>query len=342
MRFIKVKSLPIKDVIIDIANELGVAHSENCNLYSLKIPTSVGTGMIEGIDFGGGFGMLNYNCKFNRALSIEFTYEQVHPVKFLHCYEGRLQHRFENEDLKHLIEQYKSVIVASSTTNGHVLYFDEQQTVSISSIEIDRKNFLNKVSCFSDKEQDDIVRLLRDIDAIETFYHEGNYSLELSRIIQDIQEFKRFPVLESLYYEGKSYEILVHQWAQYHDETVHGGDNSLLRRVDVETFKKMSDFVEQNISKPLTVESLELEFGMSEKKLQDLFKEIKKTTVNSFIQEKRLEKAVCLMNSSKMNISEIVYAIGLSSKSYFSKVFKQEYGMSPSAYARKLKTKKKA
>ncbi len=339
MNLIKVKSLPLKDVVINIADELNTTYTESCNLYTVRIPEAFGRGTIEGIEFGDGFGMLNYECKFKEATSIDFSFEQVHPVKFLHCYGKSFEHQFSNEDLKHKIEQYRNIIVASSRHNGHVLHFQGNESIKICSIEIDRKSFLTKVSCLTQNQQDDIVNLLRDIDAKNTFYHEGNYSLEISNIIQEVKKFNRFPVLDSLFYEAKSYEILVNQWSQYHDDSEQGGEASLLRRADIDKFQKISDFISNNMSQPLTVESLEMEFGMSEKKLQNLFKEIQLTTVNSFIQEKRLEKAVSLMKNSKMNISEIVYAIGLSSKSYFSKVFKQKYGMSPSIYAKKLKTK---
>ncbi|MDX1471934.1 MAG: AraC family transcriptional regulator, partial [Flavobacteriaceae bacterium] len=39
----------------------------------------------------------------------------------------------------------------------------------------------------------------------------------------------------------------------------------------------------------------------------------------------------------KYNISEVVYMIGYSSRSYFSKIFKNKYGISPSKYVIQLK-----
>nr|WP_313790335.1 AraC family transcriptional regulator [Allomuricauda sp.] len=36
--------------------------------------------------------------------------------------------------------------------------------------------------------------------------------------------------------------------------------------------------------------------------------------------------------TTEMNISEVVYSIGFTSRSYFSKIFKERYGLSPSEF----------
>ena len=56
------------------------------------------------------------------------------------------------------------------------------------------------------------------------------------------------------------------------------------------------------------------------------------TTVNGYIQHRRMLHAKTLLNDTDFNISEIVEKLGLSSKSYFSKIFKETYGISPSEF----------
>jgi AraC-like DNA-binding protein len=47
----------------------------------------------------------------------------------------------------------------------------------------------------------------------------------------------------------------------------------------------------------------------------------------------RLQQAKLLLAQGNMNVSEVAYAVGFDSLSYFSKVFKKYYGLSPSALA---------
>jgi AraC-like DNA-binding protein len=68
----------------------------------------------------------------------------------------------------------------------------------------------------------------------------------------------------------------------------------------------------------------------------------KKTTyltglsTTKFIKKIRLQKAEELLNNLELNITEIAYKTGFDVK-YFSKMFKQTYGLSPSDYRKTLK-----
>ena len=61
-------------------------------------------------------------------------------------------------------------------------------------------------------------------------------------------------------------------------------------------------------------------------------------TVTDYIRNVRVEVAEELIKNTDLNISEIVYSIGLTSRSYFSKIFKEKYNCSPKYYQENQKT----
>ena len=66
-----------------------------------------------------------------------------------------------------------------------------------------------------------------------------------------------------------------------------------------------------------------------------LSKMIKKTTGFNFkelLQRKRLNKAVELMCDTDLPISDIIAAVGYENNSYFHRVFKERYNMTPRAF----------
>ena len=66
-----------------------------------------------------------------------------------------------------------------------------------------------------------------------------------------------------------------------------------------------------------------------------LTKMIKKTTGFNFkelLQRKRLSKAVELMCDTDLPISDIIAAVGYENNSYFHRVFKERYGVTPRAF----------
>lgn len=72
------------------------------------------------------------------------------------------------------------------------------------------------------------------------------------------------------------------------------------------------------------------EIGMSERQLQRKLKAVTNKSPIQLISSVRLHRAKELIHLQKYSISEISYLVGFTSPSYFSKCFKNEFGLSPS------------
>lgn len=68
------------------------------------------------------------------------------------------------------------------------------------------------------------------------------------------------------------------------------------------------------------------------------FKEVFNDSPARYIKSKRLEKAGDLLKSSELSITEIAYDCGFSEVSYFGKVFRKNFDLSPSEYRDKFLT----
>ena len=76
--------------------------------------------------------------------------------------------------------------------------------------------------------------------------------------------------------------------------------------------------------------------GLSKKKLQLGFKHLFGATVCEFIKNERLKKAELLLRTTELNISEVSYSVGITSRSYFCKIFKGKYACVPKDYKQML------
>ena len=56
-----------------------------------------------------------------------------------------------------------------------------------------------------------------------------------------------------------------------------------------------------------------------------------------FIRETRLSHAADLIDNSDYNMTQITYMIGMSDSRYFSRCFKQKYGVTPTEYKNRKK-----
>ena len=332
MTKIEVQSLPLYEVIRDIADAFNVAYEENCGEYHVSIPEHLGSGFIKGINFDGGFGILIYQCNFKDDMEFHFVVDKVHPLKFLYCLKGKLFHRFQDSEQNNCIEQYQSSIVASKSTNGHILHFNAHTEIQVGSLEVDREQFQNKVNCELRSLSDELKQLFTDKLALNEFYHSGYYSLQIADLFEKIQSFENNDFIRRIFLEGQAYNVLTHQIVQYHDDINDEEGSSVLRSYEIAQIKKAAKLIDQDLADLDSIEKIAEDVGLNINKLQLGFKHLYQTTVNGYIQQKRMILARNLLNNTDYNISEIVTKIGLSSKSYFSKIFKETYEISPSEY----------
>lgn len=339
MNSILVQSLPLREVIGDIAEALGTSYEENCQEYLLRIPPSNGQGTICGINFTGGLGLIQYKCRFKKDTKIQFFLDQVHPLKFVYVSQGQIKHRFQNEEDSKDISQFQSAIVASNSFSGHEIFFGKNQDIHVQSLEIDRKLFKDKMDCELKGLNGELQQLLQDHQASKSFRHNGSMSLQIADIFKTMEAFKEEDFLRKLFLEGMAYQLLTLQIMQYNDDKLDVGNRSIMRLSELQQVRRIAERIESSITEISTVNELAVEAGINVNKLQEGFKYLYQNTVNGYVQKTRLNMAKDLLHNTELTISEIVGLIGLSSKSYFSKIFREKYGISPSEYRKSRKTK---
>ena len=332
MKSIQVNSLPLKEVIRDLAKAFKTDYVENCDEYSLNIPERIGKGFIQGIDFESGLGIIQYNCSFKEALEIQFVVNEVHPLKFLYCVKGTVNHGFGNEHELHSIDQYQKAIVASKETNGHVLQFQPNTQVVISSLEVARDRFAQKIACELNSMTDELRDLFQDIKANQEFYHDGFYSLQLADIIREIEDFEHGDFIRKIFLEGKAYQLLTKQIIDFQDDLKEVDHRSILRQSEIRLIEKAASIFRQELAHSETIEMVAKRVGLNANKLQEGFQHLYHMTVNQFVNHTRLERAKDYLLDTDYSISQIVEELGLTSGSYFSKIFKDKYQVTPSRY----------
>lgn len=107
----------------------------------------------------------------------------------------------------------------------------------------------------------------------------------------------------------------------------------VITSLDEKLIENAIKYVEANISRSdLSVEELSHELGMSRVHLYKKLLQITGKTPIEFIRVIRLKRAAQLLRESQQNVSEIAYQLGFNNPKYFSKYFKDEFGVLPSVY----------
>lgn len=105
--------------------------------------------------------------------------------------------------------------------------------------------------------------------------------------------------------------------------------------------EKVVTYIKEHISEALTVEELAKQVYLSPDYLTRSFKKKYNLTLNNYITEQRMFLAKELLIKNEMSISMISAKVGYGNYSYFTKVFKKIYGMTPREFQQDYLLKRK-
>lgn len=96
--------------------------------------------------------------------------------------------------------------------------------------------------------------------------------------------------------------------------------------------RQARDYILSHIGETVTTEQLAKELGMNRTYLCKRFEEDTGLTVGRYVTTVKMEEAKRLMDITPKSIAEIAAFLGFSSQSYFQRVFKRHFGITPGEY----------
>lgn len=121
--------------------------------------------------------------------------------------------------------------------------------------------------------------------------------------------------------EARAYELLAAVMAAF------SFNSMLMSKVEGKHRKyaySTRDFIDANLMRPLTLQLLAKEIGINVRSLTQLFKREFDLSINQYLVEQRMLKALTLLESG-LSVSETAYRVGYSLP-YFSEKFQQRFG----------------
>ena len=100
--------------------------------------------------------------------------------------------------------------------------------------------------------------------------------------------------------------------------------------------KSVIQYIKDNLTGDLSLNTLASYASFSPIHFHNCFKASTGKTLREYVEEQRIQKAINLLISSDLTLSEIAYECGFSSQSYFSYAFKQRMKVTPREYAKEI------
>ncbi len=122
-------------------------------------------------------------------------------------------------------------------------------------------------------------------------------------------------------------------------ETISQIESALLRSSALGTearraVRKAIVYIHSNYMQPISLEDTARHVNMSKEYLARCFRQELGVTLVTYLNRYRVDQAKKMLEQGESNLTEIALETGFSSSAYFSRVFRQEVGMSPSDYSK--------
>lgn len=122
-------------------------------------------------------------------------------------------------------------------------------------------------------------------------------------------------------------------------EEKHSIITDSLNKIDKEFLDKMKHIIIENLSatEAIDINYLASTLCMSSSTLYRKTKALTGMSTNEYIRKIKMQLAEKMLLEGKYNISEIAFKVGINSTVYFRQCFKEEFGLTPSDYLKKIK-----
>lgn len=141
-------------------------------------------------------------------------------------------------------------------------------------------------------------------------------SLELAQLCS------RYLLIDNVRSEQSSYVL----WSMPKSH----GDADILR---------VQNWLDEHFGQPLLIDELAVRFGFGVRNFKRRFKEATGYTPLAYLQTLRLEKAKQLLETTRMSLDSITFAVGYEDSNSFRRLFQQRVGLLPAAYRKKFQAR---
>ena len=329
----------MKTIQVDISNIASTFYSLEIECQGqlsqteriVDFDNSFGKGKITGFNFNNNIAYNTYDVKFNEDTVVVFDQaNNKQSLNYCYCSAGELRHSFGETGKKIRFSEMQTAIFSNSLGKANHLYFQKDTYQKFTIISFLASKPLSETT---DEFTSELIQLFQSQEVEGRFAYTSSYNLKIQERLDKIETVTNNTIADVLLKKGMLQVSLSMIVNQYFEDVKREVQNAYsLTQSEMQSIKDISDFIKNYPDYQFDLNYLSEKSGLTPAKLQEGFKALFGRTVSNFIKNVRVELAENLIKTTDLNISQIVYTIGLSSRSYFSKIFKEKYNCSPKEY----------
>ncbi|RRQ50664.1 AraC family transcriptional regulator [Maribacter algicola] len=319
-------------------NQLNNSLGGSISIYDteriLMFDNHKGTGRVQSVELESGIGYSQFDLSVKEEVKLNLKNPSNRSLFFIYCLEGSFTLKLPTSKSTIEVDSLRTVILGGKEEDVDIV-LEPGKKVHFSVIQVtDGHGSEASVEKTEKLKSQLFSQFLKN----KKYEYVGTVNLKIKEHLLQIKSIAQTGVVRKLLIEGIVHFTLALEILHYNSDsskkTLH--ESSLTKR----ELLRVEDAIEEIRKKPeypYSIDYFVRKYGLSAAKLQSGFKVFTGSTVASCIKNQRLDLAEKLIQETDLNVSEIVYTIGFSSRSYFSKIFNRRFKCSPKDYLTKAR-----
>ena len=321
---------PHANHVREMATHFDAALDEGNDASTISMDNDKAKGFISSYRIFKGLSVWVYNLKFLSDFKVDLNQSEDSPYYFCYNVEGHFLHRFGNqEDFTKILQNQNMIVKGSAETNVQIV-FPANIELKIAVIIVDLKLLGTQEIRNAKRIYSNVGEIFKQITQQDQYRYIGSIETNTAKYASIVCENNDVDLVGGLQTEGAVLNMLASQIQTYNHAIA--GNQSALKDSELSQLTSLGPYVIDNIETSFTILELSKHFGMSPKKLQIGIKHLYGNSVAHYILNLRIGYAKHLLVTTDLNVSQVCHLIGISSRSYFAKVFKNRYGVLPSHF----------
>lgn len=292
-----------------------------------KTKTSVPYKVLSAADI---FGSNGVNIRVNKANQSKLTFHKHDFFEFVYVEKGFIVHNHNGRT--HILTAGDVLCIIPGQIHSYTMAY-EATIFNILFSKEELGSFLNEVSS---------IGVLKDIfsyctDILPTVKLNIHQRHELDTLMTEMQDeqavglsgwksMMRVYIVKFLIFFARAYAMAENEKA------INTADGSVYYGYILKTLK----FIEENFKEDITSAEIAANVGISSDYITKQFKKELEITPLEYLRKYRIAKAIELIKTTDMSISDISVACGFNDLSLFSRVFKQTFGLTPRDFKKEI------
>ncbi|MFK8164932.1 MAG: helix-turn-helix transcriptional regulator [Lewinella sp.] len=332
VKLVSLKKSGAAGIIGQLAEQFGLSPEIDCLRHEIVLPDYLATeGRFIAYKVDQGIDALIITGNFPETIELLLQGEFPPPLTFYTVGKGTL--KVSSKRSSFAIKPLQGSIHGGNADVAETICIPAGEDFMAMIVYLHRAPFFKNLDCEYlnlPTELHEVVLGLADADS--DFLFQEIFHLPAVNALTDILHQDQTGMLNSTFATAKIHETIFLHLNEYKKSEADNNSRFYRREEQLKSIQDAESILTSSLQEPPTIPELARMVGINQQSLKQGFRQVYGESINKYLTDKRLEQAGVLMRSGETPIKEVASIVGYNSAGYFSKRFKDKYGVSPKEF----------